>query len=147
MGLLRRRADQAELRKLRDEMRTVRDRISRHDEQTASFRSRLGVVDERLGPACDTSIDQRLSALAARLETLDDRITSVSAELTNQLTELGNDIDGLASRSDGTLDAQAVGDLRRTQTRLATEQARYQLAFREDLARLADQLRRPSSSG
>ena len=36
-----------------------------------------------------------------------------------------------------------VGELRDGQVRLANEQARYQIAFREDLARLAEQLKRP----
>jgi hypothetical protein len=35
-----------------------------------------------------------------------------------------------------------IDELRDGQVRLANEQARYQIAFREDLARLAEQLRR-----
>jgi hypothetical protein len=35
-----------------------------------------------------------------------------------------------------------VDELRDAQTRLAGEQARYQIAFRQDLAELADRLRR-----
>jgi hypothetical protein len=42
--------------------------------------------------------------------------------------------------------ADEVADaLRDSQERLASEQARYQIAFREDLARLAEQLKRPRS--
>ena len=54
-----------------------------------------------------------------------------------------HDIDALERRpaAPGT-DAAIVGELRDGQVRLATEQARYQIAFREDLARLADQLKR-----
>ncbi len=75
---------------------------------------------------------------------LDARVTSVSTELANQIAELGNDIDALNSRPPGDgVDPEAVGELRDGQVRLANEQARYQIAFREDLARLAEQLRRP----
>ena len=69
----------------------------------------------------------------------------MSTELANQLAELGNDIDALdaAPAADGAT-AEVVGELRDGQVRLANEQARYQIAFREDLARLAEQLRRPA---
>ena len=68
----------------------------------------------------------------------------MSTELANQLSELGNDIEALNNRPPGApLDEGTLDELRDTQTRLASEQARYQIAFREDLARLAEQLRRP----
>ena len=38
--------------------------------------------------------------------------------------------------------AEILDALRSTQTKLAQEQARYEIAFRQDLAALADQLRR-----
>ena len=66
----------------------------------------------------------------------------MSTELANQLTELGNDIDGLNARPGDGPDAAAVSELRDGQVRLANEQARYQIAFREDLARLASDLKR-----
>ena len=68
----------------------------------------------------------------------------MSTELANQLTELGHDIDALNARppGDGEMPA-AVTELRDGQVRLANEQARYQIAFREDLARLASDLKRP----
>ena len=53
-------------------------------------------------------------------------MTAVSTELANQLTELGHDIDGTHEG----------------QVKLANEQARYQIAFREDLARLAEETQR-----
>ncbi|MDQ3738167.1 MAG: hypothetical protein M3337_03245 [Actinomycetota bacterium] len=84
--------------------------------------------------------------LRAQMTTLDGRITSVSTELVNQITELGNDIEALNSRTpEGVApDPAQVDELRSGQERLANEQARYQIAFREDLARLAEQLRRSS---
>lgn len=72
-----------------------------------------------------------------RLTSLDDRVTSVSTELANQLTELGHDLDALGGGDDAALDA-----VRQGQVKLAGEQARYQIAFREDLARLAQELQR-----
>ena len=85
----------------------------------------------------------RVDAVVAQLDALDARITSVSTELANQLSELGHDIDALQRRAgDGVAD-EALEEVRDAQVRLANEQARYQIAFREDLARLAEQLKRP----
>jgi hypothetical protein len=55
---------------------------------------------------------------------------------------LSGDIDALAARPDPAEAIAAVDGLRSGQERLAGEQARYQIAFREDLAALADQLAR-----
>lgn len=121
MGLFRRPtpADSAEVERLRTELASLREALDDHNRAART-------------------LDDRLTSL-------DDRVTSVSTELANQLSELGNDIDALNSRPPGTpLDEATVDELRDTQTRLASEQARYQIAFREDLARLAEQLRRPA---
>ena len=140
-------------------------------EQVASFNElagRLSNLGDRLESA-DTSasmqpgiddLTKRLDDVAAQLTdwstqheqlrtqltALDERITSVSTELANQITELGNDIETLTSRTpDGDEpDPARTNELRSGQERLANEQARYQIAFREDLARLAEQLRRAS---
>lgn len=88
--------------------------------------------------------DASARMLQVRLAALDDRVTAVSTELANQLTELGHDIDALGSRPAGDgLDPEAIAAVREGQVRLANEQARYQIAFREDLARLAHELKRP----
>jgi tetrahydromethanopterin S-methyltransferase subunit G len=113
--------------------------------------SRLDVAmqhhDERARRIETSDLTARFDALAERLDALDGRLTAVSTELANQLSEVGNDIEALNSRPPGTIiDEQTVDDLRDTQTRLASEQARYQIAFREDLARLAEQLRRPADA-
>jgi capsule polysaccharide export protein KpsE/RkpR len=92
--------------------------------------------------APDTS--PRIEELATKVANLDARVTSVSTELANQISELSTDIDSLDRRPNGNgVTPEVVGDLRDGQVRLANEQARYQIAFREDLARLAEQLRRP----
>jgi hypothetical protein len=120
MGLFRRPTpiDPAEVERLKAELTSLREALEHHDAATR--------------------------ALHDKLTTLDDRVTSVSTELANQLTELGNDIDALSSRpaADG-IDAEALTAVREGQVKLANEQARYQIAFREDLARLAHELKRP----
>ena len=84
----------------------------------------------------------RVDAVVAQLTALDARITSVSTELANQLRELGGDIDALGARPPAAVDEGSLEEVRDTQVRLANEQARYQIAFREDLADLAERLRR-----
>ena len=101
-------------------------------------------VERALAMAAD--LGTRLDAVTKQLADLDARLTSVSRELANQLSELGGDIDALANRPDGaTVDEEVLEELRDAQLRLANEQARYQIAFRSDLARLAEQVRRPAS--
>ncbi len=80
-----------------------------------------------------------------RLDAVDHRITTVSVELANQVSELGAELDGLGDRPEGAtpLSDEQVAALSDAQTRLAQEQARYQIAFREELADLAERLRHP----
>ncbi|NNE12668.1 MAG: hypothetical protein HKN41_10560 [Ilumatobacter sp.] len=85
-------------------------------------------------------IDDRLQRVNARIEEIDQRITSISTELANQLTELSTELDAIHSAQPP--DGETVDELRDSQTRLAEEQARYQIAFRKDLAELADRLKR-----
>ena len=83
-------------------------------------------------------VGARVEHLAQRIEQVDTRITAVSNELANQITELSGDLEELDK---GGFDAEMVDQLRDTQLKLANEQARYQIAFRQDLAALADFLR------
>ena len=82
--------------------------------------------------------------LDARLRALDSRITSIGTELTNQLTELSNDIDSVSARPP---DGETISALRDGQARLANEQARYQIAFLEDLSDLAGQIQQLERAG
>jgi hypothetical protein len=120
MGLFRRQVvvDPAEVEQMKAELCGLREAIDQH--------------------GCSAQ------ALRDKLAALDDRVTSVSTELANQLTELGHDIDALADRPapDG-VDADVLTAVRDGQVKLANEQVRYQIAFREDLARLAHELKRP----
>jgi uncharacterized protein YhaN len=120
MGLFRRPVpvDPAEVERLKAEITSLREAIDRHHETTQT--------------------------LHEKLSTLDERVTSVSTELANQLNELGTDIDALAARpASDPADPEALAAVKEGQVRLASEQARYQIAFREDLARLARELKRP----
>ncbi len=93
-----------------------------------------------------TATDARhASEAAAGLEA---RVESIGTELTNQLAELGKEIDALAAQADEPTSAahaqvsdELIAALRDGQARLANEQARYQIAFREELATLAEQVR------
>lgn len=99
--------------------------------------TQLGQLAARVG-----SSDTSLRGLAEQVGTLDQRITAVSIELANQLDELGRDIDALSDATTSGVDDTVLEPLRTAQVRLANEQARYEIAFREDLAALAEQIRR-----
>lgn len=143
---------------MQSEIERLAEALGRHDERAkqvedvlaaqpdaAALAGRIDALDATAtGQTPVTELTARLESLTDRIDALEARITSVSTELANQLSELGNDIDELQQRPAGEpIDEETIVELRDTQTRLANEQARYQIAFREDLARLAEQLRRP----
>ncbi len=123
------------------------------------------VDDERV-----ERIEERLAEIAAASERLDERVTNVSTELANQLSELSTDLDYVAQglppgttvspldpeliearlrkQLDQEIDAKLgieLDEVRDSAERLALEQARYEIRFRQDLADLADRLRRPGT--
>ena len=126
--------------------------------------SKLTELAERVAISSDDARQAKDQAAS-----LHERISNVSTELANQLGELSREIDGLAAdgagRSRGpatqqttampppapifdpsqTMPAELVDQLRHSQVRLANEQARYEIAFRQDLAMLAEQVRRSRS--
>ncbi len=87
------------------------------------------------------SMNDAINDVGHRLVAFDERLTLMSTTLTNQFHELDGEIQKLAATSD-TATAERVEQLRTSQTRLASEQARYAIAFRQDLAELAELLRR-----
>jgi signal transduction histidine kinase len=103
--------------------------------------SQLGLLAERVA-ATDATARHASEQVAA----LEQRVDSVGTELANQISELGRDIDGLAARTadvaSGTVSDEVMAALRNGQIKLANEQARYEIAFREDLAALAEHVRR-----
>lgn len=97
----------------------------------------------------DAENRQQVGQLAEKVSALDSRVNQVSLELTNQLTELSGDLDRASARAD-TADlverlAEQLNDVTGGQERLANEQARHAIQFREDLAEIADRLRRPNT--
>jgi uncharacterized coiled-coil DUF342 family protein len=85
-------------------------------EQLAQLRAELASIN------AVEEVDGKIISLNAR-------VTQVGTEVTHQLGELSSDIDALGERAD-TANADQV--------RLANEQARYQIAFRQDLAEVAE---------
>ena len=94
-----------------------------------------------IGAAELEQITATVERISERIDEVDQRISSISTELANQITELSGDIEAMGGQTPPT--DEIVDELRDAQTRLAGEQARYQIAFRQDLADLADRLRRP----
>ena len=84
----------------------------------------------------------RSSEIAGRLGEIETRVGSLGGELSRQLHELSREMDELTAKAADDDTVARLAEIRESQVRLATEQARYEYAFREDLARLADELRR-----
>jgi len=161
MGLFKKRADPAELEAIKADIAAMAARLDRADADKDELGSRVHSLTTRLETPAATKtppppppepvkpevtaadldiLRARLQRLSDRLDEVDTRITSISTELANQLTELSGDIESIAKDHPPTDDI--VTDIRDAQVKLANEQARYQIAFREDLANLAERLRR-----
>jgi predicted nucleic acid-binding Zn-ribbon protein len=82
-----------------------------------------------------------INTLEQRLTLFDQRLSATSAEMSNQLHELGNEIQALIDKQEDPASLAALEQLRINQTRIANEQARYEIAFRQDLAMLAEIIR------
>ncbi len=144
--------DTAELDKLNAKIERLTTRVDDAPAPTVdpatidALSTRVEELTSRVDDAPTGGVDhahiEQLSAevqrIGQRIDDVDARITAISTELANQLTELSADIDaGGSSPGDAVVD-----EFRDAQTRLAGEQARYQIAFRRDLADLADRLKR-----
>ncbi|MEL6892643.1 MAG: hypothetical protein AAFP84_13670 [Actinomycetota bacterium] len=125
-----------------DRLDALRSDVTRRLE---SAEQRAATTDERL------SATERLAVAAdKRAGAVDARLTQIATELANQLTELGNELDAVAADGDDAdtdevlaeIDPELLAELLDAQERLASEQARYQIAFRQDLAELADRFKR-----
>ena len=164
MGLFKRRSeDPGELERLRTGLGELRERLDESDAAKAELGSKIRSLTERMetpitapppepptpsAPPAVSAADleavrAQVARLTVRLEALDRRITTISTELANQLGELSDDIDTLGKRTEAdAIDEATLVELRDAQTRLANEQARYQIAFRQDLAEIAERWRR-----
>ena len=161
MGIFKKRTDPAELEAIKADIAAMAARLDRADADKDELGSRVHSLTAKLEtpmtttppppppeppkPAVsDADLDilrARLQRLSDRLEAIDARITSISTELANQITELSGDVESIAKEHPPTDDI--VMEMRDAQVKLANEQARYQIAFREDLADLAERLKRP----
>ncbi len=83
---------------------------------------------------------QSLMALLEQFAAMESRITGMGSELSRQLHELGTDIEKLQQLIENDTLGDTVQALKTAQVRLATEQARYEITFRQDLAALANEL-------
>lgn len=98
------------------------------------------IVNAEMVEQALADLTARMDALAAGLTAMEARLGSISTEITNQLSELGSEIDALSA---STADEETLAHLKSAQTRLAQEQARYQIAFKQDLADLAERITPP----
>ena len=111
---------------------------------------------EQMGATTDAH-SRELVDVHARLTAVDARLAELTDTITNQLSEIGQDIDRLQAAGDGRADETAsqvtaeldpsvldgrFDELRENQTRIANEQARFAKSLHEQLAALADDLRR-----
>ena len=106
---------------LQAEVSTLRDLVAEQSAQAAAER-------------------EAARSIAERIAGLEARVSGMGSELSRQLHELGGEIEELSKLADEAGVAEVVEALKNAQTRLATEQARYQITFRQDLAALANQL-------
>lgn len=79
-------------------------------------------------------------ATVDRLAGIEARVSGMGSELSRQLHELGTEIEELSKRAEDSGVAEMIDALKTTQVRLANEQARYEITFRQDLAALANKL-------
>ena len=125
--------------------RQVGDRPTRRDDPSLR-RADQAVRGGPCGqvPTAPTLLNDRVEAIAEQLTALEGRLTSVSDRAGQPAFRVGQRHRGAeqppARRPGGRRDARRAP---RHADPPGQEQARYQIAFREDLARLAEQLRRP----
>jgi hypothetical protein len=124
--------------------------VSSHTESLNSIGATVNALAERVG---ETSAEAHKTSEQNVI--IHQRITNVAAELTNQFGEISREIEALhASRlarpnvpppalaATQAVAPEVLDELRQSQIRLANEQARYEIAFKQDLAVLADSLKR-----
>jgi predicted nucleic acid-binding Zn-ribbon protein len=116
---------------------------------TSTFELRERV--ERIAAQVQTQTDENRRA-RDRVDSFEARLNGMTAELEHQLDELAGEFEQALNERQATVIATVSGapseeidSLRTGQVRLAAEQARYEIAFRQELAELADQLRQRSS--
>lgn len=130
----------ADKRNLHGKVDSIATRLDASDEAAEAAAAERDAFAPPDGPPDFETLHDRIDDMAQRLDAVDQRITSISTELANQISELSGDLESLGDDEPPT--DEIVDELRDAQSRLANEQARYQIAFRQDLADLADRLKR-----
>ena len=117
------KASQSDLETLKTELVALREELTK---QTNAL---------SLVTAMTNGLEQKISVI-------DQRVTKMTTELSHQIHELGSEIESLTKSSQDNASREALEQLRVNQIRIANEQARYEIAFRQDLAELVEQIRR-----
>ena len=117
------KASQSDLETLETELVALREELTKRT-------NALSLVT-----ALTNGLDQKISII-------DQRVTTMTTELSNQIHELGSEIETMTKSSQDSVSREALEQLRVSQIRIANEQARYEIAFRQDLAELVEQIRR-----
>ena len=117
------KASQSDLETLKTELVALREELTKRT-------NALSLVT-----ALTNGLDQKISII-------DQRVTTMTTELSNQIHELGSEIETITKSSQDSVSREALEQLRVSQIRIANEQARYEIAFRQDLAELVEQIRR-----
>jgi len=125
MSLFKRRpkATQSDLETLKTELAELRSELTKRT-------NALSLVT-----AATNGLDQKIAII-------DERLKTMTTELSHQMHELGTEIETLVKTADESASREALEQLRVNQTRIANEQARYEIAFRQDLAEIVEQIRR-----
>ena len=117
------KASQSDLETLKTELVELREELTKRT-------NALSLVT-----AMTNGLDQKISII-------DQRVTKMTTELSLQIHELGSEIETLTKSSQDNASRGSLEQLRISQIRIANEQARYEIAFRQDLAELVEQIRR-----
>ena len=112
-----------------------------------ALQEELTALREQVTLAANQADTERraMATLLEKVTAMESRVTGMGAELSRQLHELGTDIEKLQDNENSEEILKSINSLKSSQIRLATEQARYEITFRQDLASLANELLKRSS--
>jgi DNA repair exonuclease SbcCD ATPase subunit len=147
--------NEGDLNEIAGQLEELSVTVAAHYTELSAGRAQMDAVD---------GLNERFGEIAEQISTIDVRVTNVSFELANQLTELSRDIEAVSEQRSASTEQppitpvaaiedqiedqidSALDEVRESAERLAAEQARYEIQFREDLADLAERMRRSGSS-
>jgi len=124
---------------LRDDVSAQASTISA---QSATIAEQRALIESLLAQL--RQLEQFATAETTRIQA---RLAEIGEQLSRQVDELGREVDAAVQKAErASADAQAplaaLDDVKAAQVRLASEQVRYDLALRAELAELAERLRR-----